>query len=268
MRPPVILSIAGSDPSGGAGIQADIKTISALGGYAAAAITALTVQNTLGVQAVTPVEASVVGAQVQAVLTDLRPQAIKIGMTGSAAVVRTLADLLQGYPSVPVVLDPVMASTSGHRLMDAEALEALRRQLFPCCTLVTPNLPEVQLLLERPIATIDEMKQAALTLSHTYGTAFLVKGGHLEGGAMCDVLYDGAQHHLFTAPRIDSPNLHGTGCTLSSALATCLAQGDTLPQAVSRAKRYISQAIEAAGRLHIGQGNGPLWHFVHPFPQS
>lgn len=260
MRPHIILSIAGSDPSGGAGIQADIKTISALGGYAAAAITALTVQNTLGVQSVTPVDATVVSAQVRAVMDDLHPHAIKIGMTGSGAVIHTLADLLQGYTG-PVVLDPVMASTSGHRLMDSEALGTLRRELLPCCTLVTPNLPETQRLLGRPATTVDEMKLAAQELGHTYGCAFLIKGGHLEGGSMCDVLYDGRRHHLFTAPRIHTANLHGTGCTLSSAIATCLAQGHPLPEAVSRAKSYISQAIEAASHLHIGEGNGPLWHF-------
>lgn len=260
MRPAIILSIAGSDPSGGAGIQADIKTISALGGYAATAITAITVQNTVGVQSVTPVKASVVAAQIKAVLDDLRPHAIKIGMTGSQTVILTLTEALQNYQACPVVLDPVMTATSGHRLMEAEALETLCWQLFPHCTLVTPNLLETQVILGRTVTTINEMKSAARELNDTYGCAFLIKGGHLEGDTMCDVLYDGHQYQLFSAPRIVTSNLHGTGCTLSSAIATYLAQGVSLAESVSQAKAYISQAIAAASHLHIGEGNGPLWH--------
>ena len=260
--PAIVLSIAGSDPSGGAGIQADLKTISALGGYAAAAISAITVQNTLGVQSVTPVDASVVASQIRAVMEDLHPQAIKMGMTGSEETIQAIAEALRPYPKCPTVLDPVMASTSGHRLMPPSAIHTLCHLLFPLCTLVTPNLPETQRILGREVTTIDEMKEATQALSERYGCAFLLKGGHLEGESMCDVLFDGHRHHLYASPRISTTNLHGTGCTLSSAIATLLAQGQELTEAVRQGKEYITRAIAAARPLHIGHGNGPLWHFV------
>lgn len=258
--PPIILSIAGSDPSGGAGIQADIKAISALGGYAAAAITAVTVQNTKGVTAVEYLPAPLVAAQAEAVLDDLHPAAVKIGMTGRADIVRSLAACLRKHPNTPVVLDPVMLSSSGHPLMETDAVEALRSELFPLCRLVTPNLNEASALLGIPLHTIQDMEQAAVELYSRHGCAFLLKGGHLEGNRMTDILCDGHVHR-FTSPRIDTGNLHGTGCTLSSAIATLLGQGHTLPEAVRLGKAYMDKAIEAAREWRIGSGYGPLCHF-------
>lgn len=257
----IILSVAGSDPSGGAGIQADIKTISALGAYAAAAITAVTVQNTLGVSAVHWLPADFVGKQMIAVLDDLQPDAVKIGMTGSAAVVCEIAKVLHDSNVKRVVFDPVMVSTSGRRLMEEDTVEALCKDLFPVVTLVTPNLHEAELLFGQPIHTVETMQVAARSLAELYGCSFLIKGGHLAGEEMCDVLCDCGQIHYYKSPRIDSGNLHGTGCTLSSAIATFLGQGRVLPDAVKAAKHYISEAIEAGRDLHIGHGNGPLWHF-------
>lgn len=260
----IILSIAGSDCSGGAGIQADIKTISALGGYAAAAITAITVQNTLGVQDVHFASADLVGRQIVAVMDDLQPAAIKIGMTGNAEIINEIARILHQYSPRQVVFDPVMVSTSGRKLMADEAMAAICTKLIPEVSLVTPNLHETEVLLQRPVHSIDDMEQAARLLYEKYQCAFLVKGGHLNGNDMCDVLYDGAELNLFNSPRIHSKNRHGTGCTLSSAIATFLAQGASLYEAVEQAKEYVSYAIEAGKDLHIGQGNGPLWHFQYP----
>lgn len=257
----IVFSVAGSDSSGGAGIQADIKTISALGGYAAAAITAITVQNTLGVQAVCPVPAEVVGQQIRAVMDDLKPDAIKIGMTGNVDIVCEIAHVLHQYSPRQVIFDPVMVSTSGHKLMPDEAVDAICTRLFPEVSLVTPNLLEAAVLLQQPIGSIEEMEEAVLRLYEKYRCAFLIKGGHLDGNDMCDVLYDGKQMNLFGGRRILSENLHGTGCTLSSAIATFLAQGLSLYEAVEQAKEYVSQAIISGRNLHIGQGNGPLWHF-------
>lgn len=262
----IILSVAGSDSSGGAGIQADIKTISALGGYAATAITAITVQNTLGVQAVHPVPAELVGKQMQAVMEDLQPDAVKIGMTGNVEIIGEIARLLHQFTPRQVVLDPVMVSTSGHSLMTDEALEALCTQLLPEVSLVTPNLHETEVLLRQPVRTVDDMEDAAGRLFEKYHCAFLIKGGHLTGSDMCDVLYDGNELNIFSGSRIRSGNLHGTGCTLSSAIATYLAQGLSLYEAVEQAKVYIYRAIEDGQNLQIGQGNGPLWHFPYSTP--
>jgi len=193
--PTIILSIAGSDPSGGAGIQADIKTISALGGYAAAAITAITVQNTRGVTSVDYLPGPLVAAQTEAVLGDLHPAAVKIGMTGRTDIIVNLAACLSKYPDTPVVLDPVMLSSSGHPLMEPDATEALRTELFPRCRLVTPNLNEASFLLGKNLHTLQDMEQAATELSQHYGCAFLLKGGHLEGDRMTDVLFDGQCPH-------------------------------------------------------------------------
>ncbi len=261
-RCPVVLSIAGSDSGAGAGIQADLKTVSALGGYAATAITAITAQNTQGVQAVYPLPPEAVAKQIEAVMTDLQPDAVKIGMVQNAAIVGTIADSLQQYPVRHVVYDPVMISTSGRRLMDDDCLGAIRTQLFPLCSLLTPNLHEASLLTGQTLATVDDMERAALQLSQQYATAVLVKGGHLAGNQMCDVLCDGERTTRHILEKVDSPNLHGTGCTLSSALATFLAYGLPLHEAVERAKNYVHCAIEKGRHLAIGQGNGPLEHRV------
>lgn len=263
MTPPIILSIAGSDPSGGAGIQADIKAISALGAYAAAAVTAVTVQNTQGVSHVYPLPADVVQAQVEAVLSDLHPHAVKIGMVHDAAIVRAIAAAVHHYPVPAVVYDPVMISTSGRRLMTEETVQTIIDTLFPLCTLITPNLSEAALLCGRELVGVPDMEQAACELTQRYATACLVKGGHLQGDIMCDVLYTSVgECHRFTEQRIETNNLHGTGCTLSSAIATKLAFGCDLPEAVRQAKDYVSRAIRAGKDLQVGNGNGPLWHFV------
>ena len=221
MLPPIILSIAGSDCSGGAGIQADIKTISALGGYAASVITAVTAQNTLGVQSVYPIPVDMVKAQITSVMDDLRPDAVKIGMVYDAGIVTTIVDCLQTYTPECIVYDPVMISTSGRRLMTEETIQVIKTELFPLCTLITPNLNEASLLWGQTITGTVEMRQAAQELSCRYNTAILVKGGHLEGNDMCDVLYcrqpsAGADVLpsgciLYSNPKIESRNLHGTG---------------------------------------------------------
>lgn len=257
----VVLSVAGSDSSGGAGIQADIKTVSALGGYAATAITALTAQNTLGVQDILPIPAEMVRRQMEAVIEDIQPDAIKIGMIGNVMVMNEIVFLLQKYSIKQVVYDPVMFSTSGRQLLDDDAIKAVCKRLLPMMKLVTPNLQEAGVLLQRQIQTIEEMEEAAMELQGKYKCAFLIKGGHLKGNEMCDVLYDGKELNLLVAERINSENLHGTGCTLSSAIATFLAKGDSLFEAVGQAKGYVSDAIEAGRKLHLGQGNGPLWHY-------
>lgn len=272
MFPSVILSIAGSDCSGGAGIQADIKTISALGGYAASVITAVTAQNTLGVQSVYPMPADVVKAQITSVMDDLQPDAVKIGMVHDAGIAASIADCLKTCRPRFIVYDPVMISTSGRRLMTEETIQIIKAELFPLCTLITPNLNEASLLWGQTIAGTVEMQQAARELSCRYNTAVLVKGGHLEGNDMCDVLYYCRQSSaetdvlpseciLYSNPKIESRNLHGTGCTLSSAIATFLAGGSKLDEAVGKAKEHVTTAINQGKDMNIGHGNGPLWHF-------
>lgn len=260
-HPPVVLSIAGSDPSGGAGIQADIKTISALGGYAAAVITAITSQNTMGVQGVYPLPPEEVSRQMASVLDDLHPTAVKIGMVHSLPIVEAIVAELKRYRPPQVVYDPVMISTSGRRLMTEETVEGICTQLFPRCTMITPNLDETSLLTGRRVDTPDDMEQAGRELAARYGCLVLVKGGHLEGDTLCDLLCSSTRVRTYRAPRTDSSNLHGTGCTLSSAIATLLAAGHTPEEAVEGAREYISRAIERGRDLHIGHGNGPLWHF-------
>lgn len=265
---PTVLSVAGSDSSGGAGVQADVKTISALGAYAATAITAITVQNTLGVQAVHPVQADVVGAQMEAVMSDLALDAVKIGMVGDASVIRAIARQLRRHPVPMVICDPVMVSTSGHRLMSGEAMEALVDELFPLCTLITPNLPEAEALLGCRIRTSDEMEGAIYDLCQWGTYAVLLKGGHLEGEVMADFLLmpDADEPLAFQSPKVDTPNTHGTGCTLSSAIAALVARGQSLPEAIRQAKQYVSEAIRQGADVRVGHGHGPLNHFFFPLP--
>lgn len=265
---PCVLTIAGSDCSGGAGIQADIKTISALGAYAASAITAITVQNTCGVTGIHPVPASYVKGQIEAVMTDIRPRAIKIGMINDVNIVKVIAESLQTYKPEFVVFDPVMVSTSGCKLMEDEAIEAITSQLMPLSTLITPNLREAEVLTGMPIPDIETMKTASRDLLHYGCHAVLVKGGHLENGGMCDVLQieNEAEPHLFTADKVESHNTHGTGCTLSSAIATYLALGHDMTEAVRLAKAYVYQGILSGKDIHIGEGHGALNHFHSPVP--
>lgn len=259
---PVILSIAGSDCSGGAGIQADIKTISALGGYAASAITALTVQNTMGVQAIQAISPEMVRKQIEAVMEDMNPVAVKIGMVDDIRIVQVIADCLQKYHPEFIIYDPVMVSTSGRKLMTDEAVEEIKNSLLPLVTLVTPNLDEASVLAGRQILNKQEMQEVARELSEQYHTNVLVKGGHLDGDDCYDLLHliDNT-YYIYEEKKIESRNLHGTGCTLSSAIATYLAKGQPLKEAVGHAKTYITQTIIAAKDLNIGHGNGPLWHF-------
>lgn len=261
-RYPIILSIAGSDCSGGAGIQADIKTISALGGYATSAITAITIQNTLGVQTVHAVASEIVSKQIEAVMEDLRPDAIKIGMVDDTSIVHAITDCIRKYKPQYIVYDPVMVSTSGRRLITDEAIQEIKKELFPLTTLITPNLDEVAVLTGKALHTPEEMTQVACELSKLFNTSVLIKGGHLSGDEMYDVLHTiDDDTYIYKEKKIDSKNLHGTGCTLSSSIATFLAKGYPPNKAVQLSKEYISRAIMAGKELNIGHGNGPLWHF-------
>lgn len=254
-----VLTIAGSDPGGGAGIQADIKTITVHGLYATSAITALTVQNTQGVSAVEPVPFALVTRQIDCVFEDIRPDAVKIGMLGNADAVRAAARRLRFYQAENVVLDPVMVSTSGRRLLDEAAVKLLEQTLFPLARLITPNLPEAEALCGFPVRSGEEMERAARLLADRTGAAVLLKGGHLAGGAD-DLLADKGKTQWFPGKRVNNPNTHGTGCTLSCAIACRLAQGSPLPESVRQAKEYLTRALQAG--LDLGKGNGPLNHMV------
>ena len=252
-----VLSIAGSDSIGGAGIQADIKTITMLGCYAMTAITAVTVQNTCGVTGVMDVPPEYIEAQIGAVFTDVVPDAVKIGMVSKRESILAIASRLKQYQPKHIVADPVMVSTSGHALLDPDAVDTLRSALLPLATVITPNLPETAVLLGREVQNIAEMKAAAQELAAQFGTAVLVKGGHLTETA-ADVLYADGQTYVFETERVETQNTHGTGCTLSSAIASGLAKGMTLPESVKAAKDYITGALKAG--FDIGRGNGPLLH--------
>jgi hydroxymethylpyrimidine/phosphomethylpyrimidine kinase len=260
---PRVLVVAGSDSGGGAGIQADIKTITMLGGFAMTAITALTAQNTLGVEEVLSVEPRFVARQMQVVLADLGADAIKTGMLGSARVVETVADVCESSAfGIPLIVDPVMVAKGGARLLDKGAHDALVLRLLPLASLVTPNVPEAEVLTGMTIRSVSDLERAAEALLALGPSAVLMKGGHLEGDVVVDVLRtaDGSQHH-FEGPRVVSRSTHGTGCTLASAVASGVAEGLTLHGAVARARAYVVQAIRLAPGL--GKGHGPL-EFAHP----
>ena len=262
-----VLTIAGSDSGGGAGIQADIKTISALGCYATTAITAITVQNTIGVEAVHPVPVDFVKGQIEAVLSDIGADAVKIGMLQSAEIVRAVAEMLRKYKVGNVVLDPVMVSTSGHRLIEEEAIDTLRRELIPLARVITPNIPEAEILLGgEEIRSQASLPKMATRLSASCGVSVLLKAGHLSEDELTDILYDKETDKLLqlTSKRIRTRNTHGTGCTMSSALAASLAKGETLQQAASSAKTFISNAIIAGADYEIGHGHGPVQFLAHP----
>lgn len=251
------LSIAGSDSSGGAGIQADIKTMAMNGVYAMTAITALTAQNTTGVRAIQEVTPLFLRQQLDAVFEDIFPDGVKIGMIPSAQLVKTAAQGLRDYGAKRIVVDPVMVATSGSALMKSEAVETLTKELLPLADVVTPNIPEGEVLSGRKIQTEEEMEQAAKIISESYGCAVLLKGGHSVSDAN-DLLYKDGQCQWFTGKRIHNPNTHGTGCTLSSAIAANLAKGFSLEESVQRAKEFISGALEAM--LDLGKGSGPMDH--------
>lgn len=252
------LTIAGSDSSGGAGIQADIKTMTLNGVFAQSAITALTAQNTTGVRAVSEVSPEFLGQQIDAVFEDIRPDAVKIGMVSSPELIEVIAERLAFYHAENIVVDPVAVATSGSSLSSAEAYEALQKRLFPMAVLVTPNIPEAELLSGIKISGSGEMISAGKRISRNYGCCVLCKGGHSINDAN-DLLYktDGSCK-WFVGKRIDNPNTHGTGCTLSSAIAANLAKGYSIEDSISRAKEYLSGAL--AYGLDLGKGNGPLNH--------
>ena len=252
-----VLILAGSDSGGGAGVQADIKTVTALGAHAATAITAITVQNTLGVQAVHPLPVELVLAQARAVLDDIGADAIKTGMLGSAEMVDAVADLVAATGR-PAVVDPVMVAKGGARLLDERAVEAVRKRLLPHATLLTPNAPEAAALTGVPVATPDDMKRAGERLLSMGAQAVLMKGGHVEGDRVVDLLMTGVSTTRFESGRIVSRNTHGTGCTLASGIAAGLSQGLGLERSVSRARDYLLEAIRRAP--HLGAGHGPVDH--------
>ncbi|WGF90590.1 bifunctional hydroxymethylpyrimidine kinase/phosphomethylpyrimidine kinase [Marinivivus vitaminiproducens] len=257
-----VLTIAGSDSGGGAGIQADLKTFSALGVYGASVIAALTAQNTRGVSDIHDVPADFVRAQLDAVYGDIAFSAVKIGMLNTPEVITVVADALERWKARRVVIDPVMVSKSGHKLLRDDAIEALRDRLLPLATVLTPNLPEAGVLLETAAPrSVDEMERAALSLRGLGPASVLLKGGHLGTDDSMDVFEDGGGPMHLAAERIGSKNTHGTGCTLSSAIAAHLAHGLALRDAVRAAKDYITRAIHAADRLQVGHGHGPVHHF-------
>ncbi len=263
---PNVLSIAGSDPSGGAGIQADLKTFGALRCHGMAALTALTAQNTRGVNAVHYPPADFVVAQIATVFADVRVAAVKIGMLGSPEIVEAVAAELgrqrRQDGRLPIVLDPVLVATSGAVLGSDAVVAAMRRHLFPLATIITPNLAEAERLANMPARSREAVVRAALHLLNGGEAAWLVKGGHAEDASANDLLVDGAGQHWFSAPRIATRNTHGTGCTLSSAIAAYLARGEALIQAVRHAKAYLTQALRGADALDVGAGAGPVDHFA------
>ncbi|ANN79704.1 bifunctional hydroxymethylpyrimidine kinase/phosphomethylpyrimidine kinase [Bordetella flabilis] len=263
---PNALSIAGVDPSGGAGVLADVKAMSALGAYGCAVIAALTAQNTQGVMSVAPVPPSFVGQQIDALFADLRIDAVKIGMLGQQPVIQVVAEKLARWQAPHVVLDPVMVAKSGDLLLDRDAVGVLREALLPQATVLTPNLPEAGVLLEeRPVETLKEMRRVAERLrnklAHSGQRWVMLKGGHLPGDETIDLLHDGDRMIELPGGRIDTRNTHGTGCTLSAALAALIPQTGDVPEAARRAKAYLTEAIRHADRLEVGKGHGPVHHF-------
>jgi len=262
---PRLLSIAGSDSGGGAGIQADLKTFAALGCFGMTAITALTAQNTQGVRAIHGVPPAMLRDQIDAVLEDIGADAVKIGMLHAPDIVRTVVQAIDRHALQSVVLDPVMVATSGAVLIDQPAVQVLIQELFPRATLITPNLDEAALLVGRPLTTVEDMEQAAHTLLAMGAQAVLLKGGHLAGDTVSDLLLGkGAGAVWMRAPRIHSANTHGTGCTLSSAIAAHMALGASLVDAVQAARAFVRQALEHGAAVRTGHGSGPLNHGFAP----
>lgn len=266
---PIALTIAGSDSGGGAGIQADLKTFSALGVYGASVIAALTAQNTLGVTAIHDVPPDFVAAEMDAVYSDLAVAATKIGMLSQPGVIAAVAAGLDRHQAKNIVLDPVMAAASGDPLLKPEATEILKRELFPRALIVTPNLHEAAALLQVPVAKSEaEMHEQAERIRALGSKAVLLKGGHAEGSEAIDIFVDDNGLRRLVARRIETKNTHGTGCTLSSAIAAFLAKGALLVDAVTLAKNYVTEAIAAANRLTVGHGRGPVHHFHANWPPA
>ena len=258
-----VLTIAGSDSGGGAGIQADIKAISAMGCFAASAITAVTVQNTVGVEAVHPIPLDILEGQIDCVLSDIGADAVKIGMLHSAEVVEVVARMLEKYGIRNVVLDPVMVSTSGHRLIEESAIDVITKRLVPLARVITPNIPEAEILSGRKIENEEDFPEVAKMLSFGDKVSVLLKAGHLTGDDLVDYFYNAENGEVTLLPskRVYTKNTHGTGCTLSSAFAAALARGEELSTAAASAKKYIEQAIISGAEYTIGKGHGPVNHF-------
>jgi len=260
-----VLTIAGSDSGGGAGIQADLKTFSALGCFGTSAITAITVQNTLGVKAIHSVPPDIIEGQILAVIEDIKPKAIKIGMMDRPEVVEVIVKVLKNHPNIPVVFDPVMVATSGHKLIHEETIEVLSRDLIPLVQLVTPNMDEAAILSGMELKDKNDLEMAGLKILSQGANAVLVKGGHLKGEKVYDILIqDANQITVFESDKIATPNVHGTGCTLSSAITAELAKGNSLEKAVDLARAYVWNAIDRGKDVVTGSGNGPLNHFYNP----
>ena len=264
---PVVLSIAGSDSSGGAGIQADLKTFSALGVYGATAITAITAQNTQGVHSQLAIDPQMVYDQIVAVMEDLHPSFAKVGMLSNVEVVNAVAEALSRY-RIPLILDPVIVSSTGHRLLSLDAQEVVKRRLFPISMLVTPNIPEMEALTNHPVDTYEHKVEASKILFDYGAKAVLLKGGHEEGEQMSDMLFinsqSGVEATIFTSETISTRNTHGTGCTLSSAIAAFMARGCGMVEAIAEAKRFITEAIRSGADIEIGHGIGPVNHGFNP----
>ena len=266
---PCVLTIAGSDSGGGAGIQADLKTFAALGCYGTSAITAVTVQNTLGVQGIHSIPPEIVAAQIRAVMDDIKPAAVKVGMVHTPELANIINETLENYTGVPVIFDPVMVSTSGHKLILDETIAALKAGLIVSADLLTPNLDEAALLCGIPISSLAEMLEAAELLVGMGCKAVLLKGGHLTGPVIQDVYVTSKGiRSVFEAPCIETRNTHGTGCTLSAAIAAQLALGASMIPAIEKAKNYLSLALEQGKDVHTGEGSGPLNHFFEPRRQA
>ncbi len=269
VTPPVVLVVAGSDSGGGAGIQADVRTLAAHGVFSTTAVTALTAQNTQGVRGVHVAPVDVVAAQIEAVLADFDVRATKTGMLAGVATVEVVARYAAEGRLPALVVDPVMVSASGDRLLEPEAEEAYRRLLFPHATVVTPNLLEASVLVGRTLGTVFDMGEAARELATTTGArAVMVKGGHLDADVAVDVVWDGCHLHELGGPRIATTNNHGTGCSLASAIAAGLASGHELLPSIRAAKAYVCRGLEAATGWRLGHGRGPIDHFAHEAPDD
>lgn len=264
---PIALTIAGSDSGGGAGIQADIKSMEANGVFATSALTAVTAQNSEAVTMAFNLPDPLIEAQIDAVASDFEVAAVKTGMLSSSSIIHTVAGRIEAHDLYPLVVDPVMISKSGFKLLEDEAIDTLRARLMPLATVVTPNAHEAALLTEGPIDTVDDARAAAEAVHAMGPDAVVVKGGHVHGDTaeVVDVFFDGTEMHTFAAPRIDTRNTHGTGCTYASAIAAHLARGRALPAAIEQAKRYVTAAIRHA--LPFGKGHGPTNHFYHLDPE-
>lgn len=262
---PSVLTIAGFDGSGGAGIQGDIKAISALGCFATSVLTALPVQNTTGVKTIYPIPYQAVKQQIETIIEDIYPDAIKIGMVHTSELVDTIVNALQPHPDIPVVFDPVMVATSGHKLINDETIQAIIDKLFPLADIITPNLDEAKTLAQMDIETVSDMYKAGEIIKKSGVKNMLIKGGHLKTRLLTSLFFnDAGQVQEFHFEKYDTNNTHGSGCTLSSAIASYLAQGKSMLEAVTSAQDYVQQAIYTGKDVKIGKGNGPLNHFFNP----